>query len=635
MKNNRSRRAITLALAGLTLLFTVSVYSQINFSDDFESYAPGTNIQTIENWKTADLMYISDARARSGSQSLKVANPTSSLTAMLRYDAFTTGKIEFEFYIWKEKKASVTVSPNFSFPNVKFKVTNIVSSYINEESGFLTFEAEKWHKVNIIVDADLQYFDFKVDDIVINRGIRTPFLRNALAINNYPTGEVYIDDFKVKQPDRTTPKNNLLISAYRLHQLNLQNTQDSLWISISQAGSQMAEGLQVRWSQNGEEHTLEFPEFSVSSGSQQSLFLGLVTLEEGINHFSIYVESKNNTESDYTDNYLDLVAEGRHKGSQPLLLEYTTSTSHSYSPAAIYSAERILNQYPDNVTVINMHGNDPMYAPAYYFAGPFYIPRMYANRTDTNVLPAADELLPLLQADSPIDLDFSVGYDEATRQLKCQTDVTFLSDYENPLYHTVVLVEDSVTGTSSYYDQANFYAGGAYGSLGGFENKPPYIPASEMVYRFVGRKAFNGVYGSKVFTVMKAGQKTSYLATDEMNLDSITDRHYLVSIVMDQNRRVMNHQKVKIKEVIKILTSSKDIAGSDVRIYPNPASGSLFLSGWQEAQKVEIYNSHGVCVLTSPAHEQINIEHLPNELYYLNVIRKDGNHIVLPFIKAH
>ena len=37
--------------------------------------------------------------------------------------------------------------------------------------------------------------------------------------------------------------------------------------------------------------------------------------------------------------------------------------------------------------------------------------------------------------------------------------------------------------------------------------------------------------------------KTSYLATDEMSIESITDRHYLVSIVMDQNRRVMNHKK--------------------------------------------------------------------------------------------
>ncbi|HRD07411.1 MAG TPA: hypothetical protein PK037_07595 [Saprospiraceae bacterium] len=635
MKNAKSMQTSTLAMVGFTLLFTVSVYGQLNFNDDFESYASGTNIQTIENWKTADLMYISDARARSGSQSLKVANPNSSLAALLRYDEFTTGKIEFEFYLWKEKKASITISPNYSFPNVKFKITNIVSSYINEESGFLTFEAEKWHKVNIIYDADLRYYDFKVDDVVINRGIYTSFFRNAFAINNYPAGEVYVDDFKVKQFDLPTPKNNLLITGYRLHQLNLQNTTDSLFISVSQAGSQMLEGLEVKWSQNGVEHTQEFPDFSLSSGGQENIFLGTVSLVEGINHFSFYIESKNNAESDYTDNHLELVAEGRRKGNKPLLLEYTTSTSHSFSPAAIYSAEKILNQYQDDVTIINMHGNDPMYAPAYYFAGPFAIPRMYANRTDTNVLPAVDELMPLFQSDSPIDLDFSIVYDEAKQQLKCQTDVTFLSDYENPLYHTVVLVEDSVTGTSSYYDQANFYSGGGYGNLGGFENKPPYIPASEMVYRFVGRKAFNGVYGSKVYVDMQAGQKTSYLATDEMSIESITDRHYLVSIVMDQNRRVMNHKKVKIKDVIKIVTASKDIAGSALGIYPNPASGSLFLSGWQEAQKLEIYNCHGVCVLNTTAYEQINIEHLPNELYYLNVVRKDGNHIVLPFIKAN
>ena len=75
MKYYKFKRATALAMTGFSLLITVSVYGQINFNDDFESYASGTNIQTIENWKTADLMYISDARARSGSQSLKVANP--------------------------------------------------------------------------------------------------------------------------------------------------------------------------------------------------------------------------------------------------------------------------------------------------------------------------------------------------------------------------------------------------------------------------------------------------------------------------------------------------------------------------------------------------------------------------------
>ncbi len=635
MKNNKSRRAITLAMAVLTLLFTVTLYSQINFSDDFESYAAGTNIQTLETWKTADQMYISDVRARSGSHSLKVANLNSSLIALYRYDDFTTGKMEIEFYIWKEKKASITVSPNFSFPNVKFKVNNIVSSYIDDEKGFLTFEAEKWHKINISIDKDLNYFDFRVDDIVINRGIYTPYFRNALAINNYPAGEVYADDFTIKQYARTTPKNNLLISAYRLRQLNLENTQDSLWISVTQAGSQPIEGLEVQWTQNDTEHIVDMPDFSLVAGSSKNIFLGLVSLEQGTNEFGFYIENKEITESDYSDNHLYLRAEGRKRGNKPLLLEYTTSTSHSFSPAAIYSAENFLNQYADYVTVINMHGNDPMYSPTYYFAGPFSIPRMFVNRTDTNVLPAVDELIPLFEQDSPIDLDFTVWYDETTQQMKCETDVTFLTDYENPVYHTVVVVEDSVTGTSSYYDQANFYAGGGYGSLGGFENKPPYIPASEMVYRFVGRKALNGVYGSKVFTSLQAGQKATYLSTDALSLASITDKHYLVAIVMDQNRRVMNHKKVKIKEVIKIITATKETDLPALAIYPNPASSKLYLKGWQDAQSFEIYTSTGSCVQTTIAKPEIDVEPLPNDLYYLKVVQKEGNHIVIPFIKAN
>ena len=72
--------------------------------------------------------------------------------------------------------------------------------------AFSHLRAEKWHKVNIIYDADLRYYDFKVDDVVINRGIYTSFFRNAFAINNYPAGEVYVDDFKVKQFDLPTPK---------------------------------------------------------------------------------------------------------------------------------------------------------------------------------------------------------------------------------------------------------------------------------------------------------------------------------------------------------------------------------------------------------------------------------------------
>ena len=42
----------------ISIVFNLGIVTmcagQINFSDDFESYPVSTNIQSIENWKTAD-----------------------------------------------------------------------------------------------------------------------------------------------------------------------------------------------------------------------------------------------------------------------------------------------------------------------------------------------------------------------------------------------------------------------------------------------------------------------------------------------------------------------------------------------------------------------------------------------------
>lgn len=622
----------------ISIVFNLGIVTmcagQINFSDDFESYPVSTNIQSIENWKTADQVLVSNTRSRSGSQSIKIATPSSSAVKLLQYDDFVTGTMDFEFYIWREKKASITISPNFAFPNIKFKSNNYVTSYVNSEGGYLEFEPEKWHKISFHINKDLNYFDFRVNDVIIDRGIYQSAFRNILAINNYPGGEVYLDDFKAKNNILPTPKINLLISDFRLSQLNLEQIKDSLWVTVTQEGTQPVEGLEIRWSQNGTDHVLDKPDFKLEPGSSSNVFLAEVELIRGANLFTIDIESKNNTESDYSDNRLVLTAVGKYKGTKPVLLEYTTSTLHGYSPMSIVGAEKMTQLYDKFVSIINMHGNDPMYSPDYYFAGPFYIPQLYANRREISVLPSIDEWISVLQEDSAIDMGLEVSYDKSENQLKCETRVDFLEAYENPLYHTVVLVEDSVTGTSSYYDQANSFSGGIFGSLPGYVDKPQYIPASEMVYRFVGRKAFNGTYGSKVFTSMQAGQSTTYLSTDQMALESITDKHYLISVVMDQNRRVLNHKKVKIKDVLKVMTSGKEISEKELRIYPNPTSSVLRLSGWEDAHTLEIYNTGGSCVLKAMAGPEIMIDQLPNDIYYLKVVNHRGKNTVLPFIKA-
>ena len=56
----------------------------------------------------------------------------------------------------------------------------------------------------------------------------------------------------------------------------------------------------------------------------------------------------------------------------------------------------------------------------------------------------------------------------------------------------VVIVEDSVRGTASGYAQANYYSGGGNGPMGGYENLPSTIPASQMTYNHVARVLAGG-----------------------------------------------------------------------------------------------------------------------------------------------
>ncbi|MBK8108963.1 MAG: T9SS type A sorting domain-containing protein [Saprospiraceae bacterium] len=83
-----------------------------------------------------------------------------------------------------------------------------------------------------------------------------------------------------------------------------------------------------------------------------------------------------------------------------------------------------------------------------------------------------------------------------------------------------------------------------------------------------------------------------------------------------------------------MMTSGKEISEKELRIYPNPASSVLRLSGWEVALTMEIYNTGGSCVLKAMAGPEIMIDQLPNDVYYLKVVNHRGENTVLPFIKA-
>lgn len=107
-----------------------------------------------------------------------------------------------------------------------------------------------------------------------------------------------------------------------------------------------------------------------------------------------------------------------------------------------------------------------------------------------------------------------------------------------------VLLEDSVTG----YTQANYYAGGSMGSMGGFENLGSPCPVT---YYDVDRGIFPGYHGSTFTNKVEANHV--YQISQTIKVPAKVQRKNklrMVFLLLDDNSgAIVNAQKVAIKKI--------------------------------------------------------------------------------------
>ena len=107
----------------------------------------------------------------------------------------------------------------------------------------------------------------------------------------------------------------------------------------------------------------------------------------------------------------------------------------------------------------------------------------------------------------------SARYSDENRQLEVTIDVMFANDQTGEFRIAGIVVEDGVTGTGSTWGQSNYYAGGGRGPMGGFENRPSKVPASEMVYNHTARALLGGYNGLSGVIPAQAISGTTYSHT--------------------------------------------------------------------------------------------------------------------------
>ncbi len=167
-------------------------------------------------------------------------------------------------------------------------------------------------------------------------------------------------------------------------------------------------------------------------------------------------------------------------------------------------------------------------------------------------------------------------WNSGTRELSVTVTADFQMAANNNYKLACVLTEDGVTGTTSDYAQANAYAGGGNGPMGGYELLPSPVPASQMVYDHVAREilpSFDGDANSFPATV-NAGEQHSVTFNFTLPADWNENNIHIIGLLIAPDGTIDNAGK----SAIGSNTGLSELSNETFRMYPNPSNTVSFVA---------------------------------------------------------
>lgn len=234
-----------------------------------------------------------------------------------------------------------------------------------------------------------------------------------------------------------------------------------------------------------------------------------------------------------------------------VVYEEGTGTWCGWCPRGLVGLNTMAHNYTDGTWIgIGVHNGDPMVVTEYDNGIGTFIsgyPSGVMNRT-TVYDPGLGTLEPAyLSAKEEIPLAkiamTGKTYDEATRELVVEATANFAMDLTGTAFNfSLVIVENEVSGTSSSWEQDNYYSGGGNGDLIDWDgtnwadlSNP--VPAADMVYQHVGRELVGGWDGvaDEIPADVVYGTNYTYEFTVTLDEDFNQDNVDLALLLIDDS----------------------------------------------------------------------------------------------------
>jgi len=246
-----------------------------------------------------------------------------------------------------------------------------------------------------------------------------------------------------------------------------------------------------------------------------------------------------------------------------MLVEEGTGAWCGWCVRGIVGLREMREKFPDSFIGIGVHNQDSYQVNSYNSWMTSQIsgfPSCLINRDGKVYDPNYEELenyMHRMETSAEAGIKVS-GYVEEG-QLVVQSCINFVSNRENETFKVVyVVVEDSLQ-----INQQNYYAGGSYGVMGGFEN----LPSTANVYiDDVARGVFPSPQGAAVelpAQILKGNNYWHSLITDMPTVENM-DKTFLVAILLDAKGKVVNACKGEFGDATGIsMVKKSNTTGSE------------------------------------------------------------------------
>ncbi len=644
----------------LMMAFGSIAFAQ-TFSDSFETYKSGDYLaQSNSKWTTwgnkpgtSQDVKVTNVKSHSGNNSIYfTSNQTGGgpTDVVLPFGGqLNTGSFVLEMWMYVEsgKPAYFNIQTN-STPGVKWSI----EMYMNADSTFIinntdgalltgTYPQGKWIDLKLSMNLNSSTWELFINNTSKGSFINTVNQIASLDLYSYQGSSFYVDDINYNY----TPVSLTNLNAAAINLTNTTGLAGQTVIPrayLRNLGKSIISSCDVSVNYNGNTITKSLSGLNIASTDSFSTDITAGIQLASSNSNAVLTVSNINglgKDNDTTDDAISVAVNPLIPAAGKMVIaEEFTGTWCGYCPRGAVFLDYMANKYGKYFQGIAVHNNDPMSTDDYNGVSQTFIksyPTIMTNRMDTiDPLVVEANFLKNIVIPPVGTIVNGAEYNKDSALLRVSLTVTFNANETGAYRMACVLAEDSVTGTSTGYDQHNYYSGGSIGIMGGYEKLTNPVPAKDMVYNHVARIIAPSFYGLNTGLPSSIVAGTPYNLIYKFSVSAYNVNHlHIAGLLFKPDGTIDNGSSTTLSEAeTNGFQSVGTLAGINenipsaqkLSIYPNPASDRINISGITGNEKIYITDMSGKEVLSytnaSSFTASIPINALNNGIYIVKVI---------------